>query len=246
MDSNHPIISQKDNVFCEPFSEGSFSFDLKVATAFDDMIERSVPLYRETQQWITHWAAKYLPESGGVCVDLGCSTGLAIEHLARELPQIEYFLGVDLSSDMLNIAKEKLVELGERVELFHGSVMDAQLPASHMVVVNYLLQFLPMDQRLDLMRSIHFSLEEGGIVFVSEKLLSDTPSFQKISDDLYHQYKLDQGYSLEEIENKRKALQNVLVPLTENQNRAIFASAGFKNIHLVSRCHNFATFAMTV
>jgi tRNA (cmo5U34)-methyltransferase len=43
-------------------------------------------------------------------------------------------------------------------------------------------------------------------------------------EDLYHGFKRQQGYSQEEIDRKKAALQTVLVPLTKGENMALFQS----------------------
>ena len=60
--------------------------------------------------------------------------------------------------------------------------------------------------------------------------------------DLYFEFKRRQGYSDLEISRKRDALENVLVPMTIDQNMQLFSDAGFTRVELLLKWFNFATF----
>src|SRR6266516_186808 len=84
--SRHPTISStgtlcegesmrvKDEVFREVQAVTDFDFGEKVAAVFDDMLDRSVPFYREIQRMISEIASD-LAVKGTNIYDLGCSTG---------------------------------------------------------------------------------------------------------------------------------------------------------------------------
>lgn len=67
----------KDDVFKEPQPIADFVFGEKVATVFDDMLDRSVPFYQEIQRMIAEMAADFAVEGTNIH-DLGCSTGKLI------------------------------------------------------------------------------------------------------------------------------------------------------------------------
>jgi len=64
----------------------------------------------------------------------------------------------------------------------------------------------------------------------------------KILIDVYYDYKKKKGYSEYEISKKREALENVLIPYTEEENKEMLKNAGFKHIETIFRWCNFATF----
>ena len=49
---------QKDNLFSKTVSPGKFEFNESVAVVFDDMLERSIPFYRECQEMAVQWAVR--------------------------------------------------------------------------------------------------------------------------------------------------------------------------------------------
>jgi len=75
-------------------------------------------------------------------VDLGSGTGRMLTLLA---PQADQAIGLDLSQQMLNIARRNVAEAGlGGVELRHGDILDTRLPdhAADLVVVHQVLHYL--------------------------------------------------------------------------------------------------------
>ncbi|MET0272606.1 MAG: metalloregulator ArsR/SmtB family transcription factor [Phenylobacterium sp.] len=75
-------------------------------------------------------------------VDLGSGTGRMLTLLG---PRAEQALGLDLSQQMLNIARSHVTEAGlERCELRHGDIFGTRLPAesADLVVVHQVLHYL--------------------------------------------------------------------------------------------------------
>ena len=60
--------------------------------------------------------------------------------------------------------------------------------------------------------------------------------------DIYYDFKKVQGYSDFEISQKREALENVLIPYSEEENIMMAKEAGFKSVDTVFKWANFATF----
>ncbi|MCA1797799.1 MAG: tRNA (cmo5U34)-methyltransferase, partial [Geobacteraceae bacterium] len=65
----------QDNIYSTPLEQVSpFEFNTNVVRVFDDMLQRSVPMYRETLLRQVQMAARYHHE-GTRIYDLGCSHG---------------------------------------------------------------------------------------------------------------------------------------------------------------------------
>ena len=60
--------------------------------------------------------------------------------------------------------------------------------------------------------------------------------------DSYHEYKKNMGYSKLEIMRKREALENVLVPYSEEENKEVCLKAGFYRVETLFKWCNFALF----
>ncbi|WP_293677953.1 metalloregulator ArsR/SmtB family transcription factor [uncultured Phenylobacterium sp.] len=75
-------------------------------------------------------------------VDLGAGTGRMLTLLG---PRAEQAVGLDLSQQMLNIARRNATQAGlENVELRHGDIFDTRLPdaSADLVVVHQVLHYL--------------------------------------------------------------------------------------------------------
>ena len=239
-------MSERDKVFDSPLQRASgFQFDEKVANVFDDMLERSVPFYRETQR-MTVELARNFAQPGSVVADLGCSTGSTMAMLCQAIPDPTVrIVGFDLSEAMLDKCRENLGRLGllERCQLrqqdFHQGF---DLGDSSVVIMNYTLQFVRPLYRDTLIRNIFQGLRQRGCLLLSEKILSPDRILNSFYIDLYYEFKRRNGYSDLEIAQKRGALENVLVPYRVQENMDLLQRNGFTAVDLFFRWYNFASF----
>jgi tRNA (cmo5U34)-methyltransferase len=231
-----------DKLFTKPISK-QFEFDGDVAAVFDDMLSRSVPFYKESQQLTTRFCLNALPEGGRV-IDLGCSTASLLLEIERGIGSHENIelIGIDNSHAMIEYARKKVEAYGSRIVLVEGDILDYPFGTTRAVVCNYTLQFVRPMMREKLVQKIYGSLEEGGVFIFSEKVLSENSTLNKQLIDCYYDYKKKQGYSEYEIVQKREALENVLIPYTVDENSAMVKKSGFKSCDVLFQWANFATF----
>ncbi|MEK9625090.1 MAG: carboxy-S-adenosyl-L-methionine synthase CmoA, partial [Halieaceae bacterium] len=206
-----------DDLFASPLSDpGLFRFDASVASVFPDMINRSVPGYA-TVVGMTGTLAAQHARPGSRIYDLGCSWGASLLSVARE-PACERcaLIGVDNSESMLEQASLHLAQFTEanRIELQHADVLDTPLDNASVVIMNYTLQFIPIEEREGLLKRIREAMMPGDVLILSEKLTLPDPRLNEYLIDLHHDFKRQQGYSDLEIAQKRQALEDVLVPET--------------------------------
>jgi tRNA (cmo5U34)-methyltransferase len=120
--------------------------------------------------------------------------------------------------------------------------MEQDFGANSVIIANYTFQFIRPPKRAELARKIYKSLDKGGVCIFSEKIIYENRALNKKMIDLYLAFKKRQGYSDLEITQKREALENVLVPYTENENIEMMKTAGFHEVVSVFKYANFATF----
>ena len=226
----------------------AFEFNQTVADVFDDMVSRSVPFYNEIHRLITDYSNYFTyHDKENLIWDLGCSTGTTIGILERHLKENQKkcrFVGVDNSAPMVEKAKEKLKNLGvENVNILCGNIEEVRIENNvDMVIMNYTLQFIREDLRPQILKNIYDSLRPGGIFILSEKINTNDSTFHQLITDLYYDYKRRQGYSELEISQKREALENVLIPLTPNQQIKLLNDAGFEHVEQAFRWYNFTSY----
>ena len=229
-----------DKVFAKPIKK-QFEFDEEVAAVFDDMLARSVPFYEESQKITEFFVHKNLKD-GGVVYDLGCSTASLLINISRKLKVDATLVGLDNSEAMLSRARKKCEAFGADVELKNADILTYDYKKANIFISNYTLQFIRPLVREELIQKIANSLEDDGVFIFSEKVISHHSKLNKDLIECYYDFKKTQGYSEYEIMQKREALENVLVPYSEEENIKMALKAGFNHCEVVFRWANFATF----
>jgi ArsR family transcriptional regulator len=98
-------------------------------------------------------------------VDLGTGAGRMLKLLG---PRVEQALGLDLSQQMLNIARRSVVEAGlARCELRHGDIFGTRLPdgAADLVVVHQVLHYLS-DPAAAVREAARLVADDGKLIIV--------------------------------------------------------------------------------
>jgi tRNA (cmo5U34)-methyltransferase len=237
--SDHP-----DTLFSDPLrAPRPFRFDRDVVAVFPDMIRRSVPGY-ETVIAMSGLLGGRFARSGTDVYDLGCSLGASTLSLRRHInvPDCK-IIGVDNAKAMIDRCEE-LVAMdpgATPVELRQADILNTSIANASMVVLNYTLQFVPVEERLMLLRRIADALTPGGILVLSEKVVFPDQTLNQLNIDLHHDFKRAHGYSELEIANKRDSIENVLVPESLEQHRQRLSEAGFRSSDVWFQCFNFAS-----
>lgn len=237
-----------DEIFAKSGARASdFEFDAEVAQVFDDMLDRSIPLYGEQQKLIQEIATRfYVP--GTRVYDLGCSTANTLLGLAGSLGPEASLIGLDNSQPMLEKAREKAREAGYDEQLdfryadLNESLTGVELRDASVVTLCWTLQFVRPLRRDHLVRWIYDGLVEGGVLIATEKVLTNDSNMNRFFIEFYYDYKRRHGYSEEEILRKREALENVLVPYRVDENYDLFRRNGFQTVETFFQWYNFAGF----
>jgi len=236
------LISDHDRLFASQHYPRPFSFNEEVAGVFDDMVQRSIPLYLDVHHYLGDWCRRF-HQSGTALVDIGCSTGTTLHYISQCLAHDATLIGVDSSPAMIRKAQSKLQDLAanHKLQLICEDIQKLVLPPASVVIMNYTLQFLPVSQRPNLLKRIFDCLLPGGLFFISEKVRACHPLIQETTTHIYEKFKLDQGYSRSEIARKKEALENILIPYTEAEHRQILTETGFHAIETVMKWNNFTS-----
>ncbi|HEC28466.1 MAG TPA: carboxy-S-adenosyl-L-methionine synthase CmoA [Gammaproteobacteria bacterium] len=238
----------RDEVFSGTAARGSdFVFNEEVATVFDDMLTRSVPFYLEQQKLIEEIGSQfYVP--GTSIVDLGCSTGTTLIRLANRVTSASRLVGYDNSQPMLDKAKENLEEAGfaDKIDLRLGDMNDnlgdILIENASVVTLCWTLQFIRPLKRDALIKKIYNGLVDGGVLIVTDKVLTNDSNMNRFFIDFYYDFKRRNGYSEEEILKKREALENVLIPFRVDENFELYRRNGFQIVETFFQWYNFAGF----
>jgi tRNA (cmo5U34)-methyltransferase len=128
------------------------------------------------------------------------------------------------------------------VQTVCADIQNIDISNASVVVMNFTLQFIPLPERKEIMAKIYNGLNEGGCLILSEKLAFPDADENETQIDLHHAFKKSNGYSDLEIAQKRSALENVLIPETQETHLQRLKETGFSQVFPWFQCFNFASF----
>ena len=234
----------KDRLFNKKMKPSSFSFNQEVAEVFPDMLERSIPGYRTTIDSIRFLASKY-SKKGTNCYDLGCSLGASSIALGEGAGNNDSkIIAIDKSSYMTKRFSEiiKREKLDLNIQIFNEDVLDTKITNASIVIMNFTLQFIRKQDRQFLLDKIYDGLNDGGLLLLSEKIIEGDKNINKLLIDLHENFKLENSYTREEIENKKESIKNVLIEDDIETHHSRLSKSGFTKFGIWLQHFNFASF----
>ena len=232
----------RDEIYKDKVDISKFTFDQKVVDVFDDMVLRSVPGYKQMIELIG-LAGRNYPVINSNVYDLGCSTGAVTLSITSNLKSesIKIF-SIDNSQEMLNQCSKNLLGTEANIQYICNDIENIQFENASLIVLNLTLQFINPQYRSDLIKRIFKSLLPGGALIISEKIINENEEINKSLISLHESFKRENGYSETEIAQKRKAIEDVLIPESIEQHQKRLSDAGFKKPLVQMQCINFASF----
>ncbi|MFZ2188109.1 MAG: carboxy-S-adenosyl-L-methionine synthase CmoA [Candidatus Moraniibacteriota bacterium] len=240
---------KKDRVFRKKAqNEQDFSFNKTVTSVFNDMLNRSVPFYGESQRLITELSVNFA-QSDSCIYDLGCSNGNTCLSLFEQLNDSSIkIIGIDNSEEMIQEANARYKKLSSKVNknkpklLFKAEDIEnvLNIERASVVILCLTLQFIRPRRRLEIIKNIYKNLAKGGVLILHEKNVIENPKFNRLFIKFYYDLKERNGYTKTEIQEKRVALENILIPYTKEENIALLREAGFKNAETFFQWYNFS------
>ena len=221
----------------EVMADAKWEFNAQVTEVFDDMLARSIPDYEGMRRITTELATRFAQEGTSI-VDLGCSRGAALKPIMKALENLDVrYMGLEISEPMFEAAK---------IEIPTADVRKFDLREGYPKVISSVtlsiltLQFIPIEYRQRIIQDVYDSLTPNGAFIFVEKILGADSYADNVFVNTYLDRKGNNGYTQEQINNKRKALEGVLVPVTDKWNKELLTDAGFKHVDCYWRHLNFA------
>jgi tRNA (cmo5U34)-methyltransferase len=222
-------------------SNAAWSFGGEVARHFDDHVSKSVPLYDEGHKLACLISDYFVTEKSN-CYELGCSTGtltalLGSRHANKKDAS---FHGVDVEPNMITVAKNKRTT--GNVSFTTEDILQFEMEEADLIVAYCTIQFIRPKARQWLVDRIYQSMNWGGAFILYEKVRACDARFQDIMTGVYHEMKIESGYSGEEIIGKSRSLKGVLEPFSTEGNREMLKRAGFDDVLTVMKHTCFEMF----
>ncbi|OED35654.1 carboxy-S-adenosyl-L-methionine synthase CmoA [PVC group bacterium (ex Bugula neritina AB1)] len=221
-----------------------FKFDKSVTDVFDDMAERSILGYQEILKLSASLAELFIQKDTSF-YDLGAATGNTVKAIAPKIKEKNVNICLlDPSRDMINKCMQHFQQ--KRFSNFQftficETIENTFIKDASFVTMNFTLQFISPQERDNILSKIHAGMKNGGMLFLSEKIFFNNPLLQKTFTELHHDFKLNQGYSQLEINQKRLALEKTLIPDTLSKLKHRLEAAGFSSVSTVYQNLNFAS-----
>jgi len=224
---------------CSKNSLWSFE-DEKVVAAFDEHVSKSVPMYSEGHDLILRFS-DYFTHKNSKIFEIGSSTGVFSNKIYERTKEKKVKVtGIDISEEMTKFANDKYSN--DNCTFIFDDAINQDLSDSDMIVAYYTIQFINPSKRQEIINKIYDSLNWGGAFFMFEKTRGMDARFQDMITSVYYDYKISEGYSLEEIMSKHLSLKGVLEPFSTKGNIDMLKRAGFIDINTIFKFVPFEGF----
>ena len=220
----------------------NWNFKGNVYKNFHTHINKSVPLYLETQDLYLKLSDFFIQEKSNI-VDIGCSVGTFLSNLNNRHKlndkKIKY-VGIDNTNEMIKFCKKKFKN--QTISFLKKNVEEYNFKKCCIISSFYTIQFISPKKRQTLINKIFKGLNWGGAFFFVEKVRGSDARFQDILNQTYIDYKLSRGYSANEIISKSRSLKGVLEPFSTKGNLDLLKRAGFKDVITIFKYGSFEGF----
>lgn len=218
----------------------NWKFSGTMVEHFEGHVEKSVPLYKEGHDLIVK-LSDYFVKEDSFCYELGSSAGTLTHKLAKRHDfRGAKFIGIEIEEDMVKKANE--LYQSPNLSFVCDDMNTVSLEQADLIVSYYTIQFVHPKLRQQLINKIYERLHWGGAFVMYEKVRANDARFQDIISNLYMEYKLDMGYTAQEIIAKTKSLKGVLEPFSTEGNIDMLKRAGFVDILSIQKYMNFEGF----
>lgn len=208
------------------------TFDFNTIEDFDTHINASIPYYNILNDAIRSMS-KYFFSKGSNIFDLGCSTGAFLRSLETDCKKV----GIDNS----NLLPTELLESDNNNNLIfmNADLNEVDVVSNACVVYSiFTMQFLDPSKRKRYLNSIFNGLNEGGALFLCEKVYQESGIMENIITFSHYDYK-SKRFSAEEIILKERDLRYIMKPCSNAELHDMLYDAGFSIVSDFWQMFNF-------
>lgn len=204
-----------------PANPDVFQFDADVAKIFPDMARRSIPMYLEAHRAHVAMLAKWIEKPACRVLDIGASRGQFFHALLDTYGQQSVHRGdlmltaIDNSESMLKYMRDdfKGMPIGiHNVDVTSPEFAGWDDEQFEVVVMNYVLQFIPTDYQELVLTRVARLVAPGGVLILGQKDAFNSP-IGEVAHEEYMEFRVRNGYSRDEIAAKTKALKGSMFPM---------------------------------
>lgn len=191
--------------------------------------------------------SQYFINDGSIVYDIGCSTGKMLSNMKsinnKYAPDANY-VGIEISTAFeseMRVTEERVYKDENFTGNFRLVIADARdynMADANLITSIFTLQFMPLEDRMELVNNIYQSLKPGGGFIFAEKFVSSIPKIHQMLTFMFYDYKR-KHFSGDEILDKEKELRHMLKPLERDELINMMKEVGFTNIEPFWQNHSF-------
>ncbi|HCV8281077.1 TPA: methyltransferase domain-containing protein [Staphylococcus aureus] len=203
---------------------------------FNEHVEKSVPFYKEIHKIVKIIGGFFVEDDTNV-YDIGSSTGNLLKGMSNILKRNANYIGIDNSIYMNQVAMNDADN--DNIKILSEDVQDFKFTNASYITSILTLQFINIEDREKILKNVYQGLNKGGAFILVEKVNGEFVQSHEIMNQIYHDFKLENGLTYEEVIKKSQSIRGVLKPLTLEQNKRMLEEAGFKDINTWFKWNNF-------
>lgn len=229
-----------------PKDKAKFGFDNEVSEIFTNMAERSIPNFRLAHKTHAAMVSPWMTQPIVQILDVGASRGDFLKELIEKYGQIGFqrgkhqYTAVDNSADMCGHLKLDFPFANIRCADIADDFLDNYSPRFDIVCAHYVLQFVPPEKQEAALRRLMRLVRPGGIFIYGHKG-SHSGELGVLAHEEYIEFRLNNGYTREEIDAKTAALRGSMWPMSDIKVMNM-ARENFSEVQETSRFLMFSTF----
>ncbi|MCI2852873.1 methyltransferase domain-containing protein [Staphylococcus hominis] len=208
----------------------------QTANKFNEHVEKSVPFYKEIHKIVKIIGGFFVEDDTNV-YDIGSSTGNLLKGMNNILKRNANYIGIDNSIYMNQVAMNDVDS--DNIKIISEDVQDFKFTNASYITSILTLQFINIEDREKILKNVYQGLNKGGAFILVEKVNGEFVQSHEIMNQIYHDFKLENGLTYEEVIKKSQSIRGVLKPLTLKQNKRMLEEAGFKDIDTWFKWNNF-------
>lgn len=198
------------------------------SASYTDRAPLQVPGYFDLHRMTTQLLSERMPPAGRVLV-LGAGGGLELKAFAEARPAWT-FDGIDPSAAMLELARQTLGALVDRVQLHEGYIDAAPEGPFDGATSLLTFHFVPREQRFETLRQIHRRLRPGAPFVLAHISFPQTEPERSTWIARHVAYGAADGTPHDQLATSRQAIGTKLAILAPEEEEALLREAGFDGV----------------
>ncbi len=141
---------------------------------YDEVIRKLIPQYEQMQNHVVN-RLEFPAQNPITVLDIGIGTGETAQRILHAFPACQ-IVGVDISPEMIDAAKLRLVKHGNQIQWITGNMFDVNLPNQIDAVVSTLaVHHLTDEQKRSFYSKLYGRIKPGGVISIGDLVTFKNP-----------------------------------------------------------------------